>query len=62
MKSLITKSLKLKAEAYQYQVMRFGNYRPHKPLTKAIASNGKAVGSHCSITLNCSPASTLTPC
>ena len=41
MKSLITKSLKLKAEAYQYQVMRFGNYRPHKPLTKAIASSGK---------------------
>ena len=35
MKTLITHSLKLKAEAYQ--VKRFGNYRPQKPLSKAIA-------------------------
>jgi hypothetical protein len=36
MRSVITESLKLKAEAYQYQVKRFGNYRPQKPLSKAI--------------------------
>lgn len=35
--NLLTNSLKLKAEAYQYQVLRFGNYKPQKPLKKAIA-------------------------
>lgn len=35
--NLLTNSLKLKAAAYQYQILRFGNYRPQKPLKKAIA-------------------------
>lgn len=38
MKSLLTKSIKLKADAYQYQIQRFGVfYSSQKPLTKALA-------------------------
>lgn len=53
MKNVLTDSIRLKAEAYQYQVKRFGNYRPQKPLGKAVLANVRAAN-----TRNCSPAST----
>lgn len=39
MHSLLTKSIQ--AKAWRYQVLRFGNYKPQKPLTKAIVRAAK---------------------